>query len=285
MKLLRYGPAGHERPGLLDADGNIRDLSGLLRDIDASTLSGRTLSALRALDPKALPRVEAPVRLGVPWTVGKFIAVGLNYRAHAAEGGMPVPTQPVLFPKWQSCLSGPDDDIVMPHPECKLDWEVELGIVIGTTARNVSKERALDYVAGYCLSNDVSDRHYQFEGGGGQWGKGKGFDTFGPVGPWLVTADEVGDPQALGLWLKVNGETVQNSNTSDMIFDCATIVSHCSQFMTLEPGDLIITGTPQGVGLGMKPPRFLKVGDVVSLGITGLGTQTQRVTAGRGVAS
>jgi 2-keto-4-pentenoate hydratase/2-oxohepta-3-ene-1,7-dioic acid hydratase in catechol pathway len=286
MKLLRYGPRGQERPGLLDAQGKIRDLSGLLDDIDAGTLRPAALAALRGLDPAALPIVPAPVRLGVPWSgVGKFIAVGLNYRAHAAEGGMPVPTQPVLFPKWQSCLGGPDDDIVMPHDACKLDWEVELGIVIGATARGVPKERALDHVAGYCLSNDVSDRHFQFEGGGGQWGKGKGFDTFGPVGPWLVTADEVGDPQALDLWLTVNGQTMQKSNTADMVFDCATIVSHCSQFMTLEPGDLIITGTPQGVGLGMKPPRYLAVGDVVSLGITGLGTQTQKVVARGGRTS
>ena len=209
----------------------------------------------------------------------KFIAVGLNYRAHAAEGGMPVPDQPVLFPKWTSCLSGPDDDIVVPHERCKLDWEVELGIVIGTTARDVPEARALEHVAGYCVSNDVSDRHFQFEGGGGQWGKGKGFDTFGPVGPWLVTVDEVPDPQKLDLWLKVNGETMQHSSTADMVFDCAQLVSHCSRFMTLEPGDLIITGTPQGVGLGMKPPRFLQAGDVVTLGITGLGTQTQRVVA------
>lgn len=196
---------------------------------------------------------------------------------------MPVPEQPVLFPKWTSCLSGPDDDVVVPHERCKLDWEVELGIVIGATARHVSEERALDCVAGYCVANDVSDRHYQFEGGAGQWGKGKGFDTFGPVGPYLVTADEVPDPQALGLWLKVNGETMQESNTSDMVFSCAHLVSHCSRFMTLEPGDLIITGTPQGVGLGMKPPRFLRAGDVVTLGIAGLGTQTQRVVS-RGAA-
>lgn len=280
MKLLRYGPPGQERPGLLDAQGKVRDLSALLRDIDASTLAPRTLAALRALDPQALPLVAAPVRLGVPWTgVGKFIAVGLNYRAHAQEGGMPVPEQPVLFPKWQSCLSGPDDDVAIPYEGCKLDWEVELGIVIGTTARDVPPESALDYVAGYCVANDISDRHYQFEGGGGQWGKGKGFDTFGPVGPSLVTVDEVPDPQALDLWLSVNGQVMQKSNTSDMVFGCASLVSHCSRFMTLQPGDLIITGTPQGVGLGMKPPRFLREGDVVTLGITGLGSQTQRIVS------
>lgn len=278
MKLLRYGAPGQERPGLLDSQGGVRDLSALVRDIDASTLSRDTLAALRAVDPQRLPLVAQPARFGVPWSgVGKFIAVGLNYRAHAAEGGMPVPEQPVLFPKWQSCLSGANDDIVIPHDACKLDWEVELGIVIGATARDVPKERALDYVAGYCVANDVSDRHYQFEGGGGQWGKGKGFDTFGPVGPYLVTSDEVPDPQVLDLWLKVNGETMQNSNTADMVFSCAMLVSHCSRFMTLEPGDLIITGTPQGVGLGMKPPRFLRAGDVVTLGITGLGEQAQRV--------
>lgn len=283
MKLLRFGPSGQERPGLLDAHGNIRDLSALLRDIDAATLSPDTLAALKALDPQALPLAPSPVRLGVPWIgVGKFIAVGLNYRAHAAEGGMPVPDQPVLFPKWLSCLGGANDDVEIPHEACKLDWEVELGIVIGTTARNVPQERALEYVAGYCVANDVSDRHYQFEGGAGQWGKGKGFDTFGPVGPYLVTTDEVPDPQTLDLWLSVNGETMQKSNTSDMVFDCASLVSHCSRFMTLQPGDLIITGTPQGVGMGMKPPRFLREGDVVTLGIAGLGTQTQRIVARRG---
>lgn len=283
MKLLRYGATGQERPGLLDGQGKIRDLSALLHDITPTTLERGTLAALRALDPESLPLVSTPVRLGIPWIgMGKFIAVGLNYRAHAAEGGVPVPDQPVLFPKWTSCLNGPDDDIVVPHARCKLDWEVELGIVIGATTRNVSEDSALEYVAGYCVANDVSDRHFQFEGGAGQWGKGKGFDTFGPVGPYLVTADEVSDPQALDLWLTVNGETMQRSNTADMIFSCAHIVSHCSQFMTLEPGDLIITGTPQGVGLGMKPPRFLRQGDVVSLGITGLGQQTQRVAAAPG---
>jgi 2-keto-4-pentenoate hydratase/2-oxohepta-3-ene-1,7-dioic acid hydratase in catechol pathway len=281
MKLLRHGAYGQERPGLLDAQGNVRDLSVLLRDIDGTTLARDTLAALRALDAQALPLVPAPVRLGVPWTgVGKFIAVGLNYRAHAAEGGMPVPEQPVLFPKWTSCLGGADDDVVIPYEGCKLDWEVELGIVIGATARNVPEERALEHVAGYCVANDVSDRHYQFEGGAGQWGKGKGFDTFGPVGPWLVTADEIPDPQALDLWLSVNGETRQKSNTADMVFGCAALVSHCSRFMTLEPGDLIITGTPQGVGMGMKPPRFLRAGDVVTLGIAGLGSQTQRIVSG-----
>lgn len=280
MKLLRYGPIGHERPGILDDHGNIRDLFGLLPDIDASRLAPAALAALRTVDVNALPRVEGEVRLGTPWTgLRKFIAIGLNYRAHAEEGGVPVPDQPVIFPKWTSCVSGPNDAIVMPYAECKLDWEAELGIVIGSTARHVPEDQALQYVAGYCVANDVSDRHYQFEGGAGQWGKGKGFDTFGPVGPWLVTADEVPDPQALDIWLTVNGETMQRSSTADMVFSCAHLVSHCSRFMTLEPGDLIITGTPQGVGLGMKPPRFLQVGEVVSVGISGLGEQSQRVIA------
>lgn len=280
MKLLRYGQPGEERPGALDADGNIRALHALLPDIDARTLNPATLAALKAIDLNALPIVEQPVRLGAPWAgMRKFIAIGLNYRAHAAEGGMPVPDQPILFPKWTSCVGGPDDPIVVPHKDCKLDWEVELGIVVGQTARKVSQADALQYVAGYCVANDVSDRHFQFEGGAGQWGKGKGFDTFGPIGPWLVTSDEVPNPQALELWLSVNDEEMQRSNTADMIFSCAELVSHCSQFMTLEPGDLIITGTPAGVGMGMQPPRFLKPGDTVTLGVTGLGVQTQRVVA------
>ncbi len=280
MKLLRYGPPGDEQPGALDADGNIRALSALLPDITAHALNPDTLAALAALDLTKLPLVDPTVRLGAPWTgVRKFIAVGLNYRAHAQESGMPIPDQPVLFPKWTSCLSGPNDPIVVPHDHCKLDWEVELGIVIGRTARNVTVGDALEYVAGYCTANDVSDRHYQFEGGASQWGKGKGFDTFGPVGPWLVTRDEVPDPQALDLWLAVNGEEMQRSNTADMIFSCAELISHCSQFMTLEAGDLIITGTPSGVGMARNPPRFLKPGDVVTLGVAGLGEQTQQVIA------
>jgi len=271
---------------MLDAQGGVRDLSGLLRDIDAAALQPEALAVLRALDPLSLPLVPAPVRLGVPWSgLKKFIAVGLNYRAHAAEGGIPVPEQPVLFPKWTSCLSGPDDDVIIPHPACKLDWEVELGIVIGRRTRHVAEEEALGCVAGYCVANDVSDRHFQFEGGAGQWGKGKGFDTFGPVGPHLVTADEVPDPQALELWLDVNGQRMQHSSTADMIFSCAHLVSHCSRFMTLEPGDLIITGTPQGVGLGMKPPRFLRAGEVVTLGISGLGSQSQRIVESAHTAS
>jgi 2-keto-4-pentenoate hydratase/2-oxohepta-3-ene-1,7-dioic acid hydratase in catechol pathway len=281
MKLLRHGPLGAERPAVLDVHGNVRDLSAVVEDITPLTLGRDGLRALASINTEDLPVVERPGRFGVPWTgLRKFIAIGLNYRAHAAESGVPVPAEPVLFPKWSSCLSGPHDPIVMPYEGCKLDWEVELGIVIGQRAQGVSVDIALDHVAGYCLANDVSDRHYQFEGGAGQWGKGKGFDSFGPVGPYLVTADEVGDPQRLAIWLDVNGQRVQESNTADMIFSCAEIVSHCSQFMTLEPGDLIITGTPQGVGLGMKPPRYLKVGDEVALGIAGLGEQRQKVIAG-----
>lgn len=278
MKLLRYGPRGQERPALLDDEGAIRDLGDLLPDIDAGTLRPATLAALRAVNPGMLPRIDGPVRIGMPWSgMQKFVAVGLNYREHAQEAKVPLPDQPVLFPKWVSCVNGPDDDIVMPYPACKLDWEVELGVVIGSRGRNIDEREALGHVAGYCLANDVSDRHFQFEGGARQWGKGKGFDSFGPVGPWLVTTDEIPNPQGLEIWLKVNGETMQRSNTKDMVFGCAQIVSHCSRFMTLEPGDLIITGTPAGVGLGMTPPRFLKPGDVVTLGITGLGIQTQRV--------
>jgi 2-keto-4-pentenoate hydratase/2-oxohepta-3-ene-1,7-dioic acid hydratase in catechol pathway len=265
---------------MLDDEGRIRDLGDLIPDIDPERLRPAALHALRAIDPRHLPLVDSGTRLGTPWRgMGQFIAVGLNYRAHAAETKSPIPDQPVLFAKWLSCLSGPDDDIIYPHDACMLDWEVELGIVIGSTARRVSEPDALKHVAGYCLSNDVSDRYFQKNGGAGQWGKGKGFESFGPVGPYLVTAEEIPDVQNLDLWLSVNGVQMQRSNTSDMIFSCAKIVSHCSLFMTLEPGDLIITGTPQGVGWGMNPPVFLKPGDLVRLGIDGLGTQTQRVVA------
>lgn len=280
MKLLRYGAAGEERPGLLDPAGRIRDLGDLVADITPQVLAPAMLDQLRRADPRDLPLVAAPVRLGPPLAgVGKFLAVGLNYRQHAVESGMPIPDQPILFPKWTSCISGPSDDVRIPHDACLLDWEVELGIVIGSRARQVPVAEAGRHIAGYLLANDISDRHYQFHGGAGQWGKGKGFDGFGPIGPYLVTADEVGDPQALDLWLEVNGERVQQGSTSDMIFGCAELVSHCSQFMTLEAGDLIITGTPQGVGMGMKPPRYLAGGDVVTLGITGLGAQSQRIRA------
>lgn len=281
MKLLRYGPRGQEKPGMLDCEGRIRDLSGLLEDISPRILSPGALEVLRAIDPERLPKVEGSPRLGVPWSgISKYVAVGLNYRAHAKETGMRPPPEPILFPKWTSCLSGPFDDIIKPSDSTKLDWEAELGMVIGSRARNVSEEEALAHVAGYCIANDVSERMYQIERSGGQWGKGKGFDSFGPVGPYLATSDEIADPQNLDIGLTVNGETMQKGNTSDMIFSCAQLVSYCSRVMTLEPGDLIITGTPPGVGMGLTPPRFLEVGDVIELGISGLGTQRQRVVSG-----
>lgn len=278
MRLLRHGLPGQEKPGMLDSQGNVRDLSGLLRDITPDTLAPESLAALGAIDPDRLPRVDAGTRLGVPvGGVRKFIAIGLNYHDHARESGLPVPAEPVLFPKWSSCLSGANDPIVPPPDFCKLDWEVELALVVGRQARNVDEAAALSYLAGYSVANDVSERSYQMERGGGQWGKGKGFDSFGPVGPYLVTTDEVPDPQNLNLWLDVNGERMQTGSTSLMIFSCAYLVSYCSRLMTLEPGDIIITGTPPGVGMGMKPPRFLQAGDVVELGIEGLGSQRQVV--------
>ncbi len=278
MKLLRYGPPGQEKPGMLDDDGRIRDLSGLLNDITGKILSPDALSALRAIDPQRLPTVGGASRLGVPWNgMSKFVAIGLNYHDHAREAGMRVPVEPTLFPKWLSCLCGPNDDTVQPPESTKLDWEVELGIVIGRQARNVSEADALQFIAGYCVANDVSERAFQLDRSGGQWGKGKGFDTFGPVGPYMVTADEVDDPQNLDLWLDVNGERKQTGNTSNMVFSCAYLVSYCSRIMTLEPGDLILTGTPPGVGMGFKPPQYLKPGDVVELGISGLGQQRHLV--------
>lgn len=281
MKLLRYGPAGQEKPGVLADDGSLRDLSALLPELGPAQLAPAALAALRALDPLQLPEVEGSPRMGLPFTgTRKFIAIGLNYHDHAEESGQPIPREPVVFCKWVSCLGGPNDDIVQPPDSTMLDWEVEIAIVIGSTARRVAEADALAHVAGYCVANDVSERHFQLMHDGGQWDKGKGFDSFGPVGPWLVTADEVGDPQGLDLWLKVNGQTMQNGNTAKMIFGCAQLVSYCSHLMTLEPGDIITTGTPAGVGLGMKPPLFLKPGDVVELGITGLGVQSQRVVAG-----
>jgi 2-keto-4-pentenoate hydratase/2-oxohepta-3-ene-1,7-dioic acid hydratase in catechol pathway len=283
MKLLRYGLRGQEKPGMLDADGGIRDLSGLLDDIGPRALSPAGRRVLAALDPARLPLVEGAPRLGIPWSgASKIVAIGLNYHDHALEAGLPIPNEPVMFTKWLSCLNGPDDDVLEPLEATRLDWEVELGIVIGTRASNVAQAQALDYVAGYCVANDVTDRAFQMERSGGQWSKGKGFDTFGPVGPWLVTADEVPDPQALGLWLDVNGERMQTGHTSKMIFGCAQLVSYCSRMMTLEPGDLIVTGTPPGVGMGMKPPRYLKVGDVMTLGIDGLGRQSQRLVGRTG---
>ncbi|MET0962380.1 MAG: fumarylacetoacetate hydrolase family protein [Noviherbaspirillum sp.] len=277
MKLLRYGPAGQEKPGLLDVDGNIRDLSGVVDDLDGQALAPSRLAQLAGIDPATLPVVSGPQRIGQPVAnIGKFVAIGLNYTDHAKEANMAIPTEPVVFMKAISCLCGPSDDVIMPRDAIKLDWEVEIGIVIGAKAQYVSVADALDHVAGYCVVNDVSERHFQLERGG-SWDKGKSFDTFGPVGPWLVTKDEVGDVQDLDIWLDVNGERMQTGNTRTMIFDCAKIVSYLSECMTLMPGDLIITGTPPGVGLGMKPPRFLKVGDVMTLGIDKLGEQRQQV--------
>jgi 2-keto-4-pentenoate hydratase/2-oxohepta-3-ene-1,7-dioic acid hydratase in catechol pathway len=279
MKLLRHGPLGGEKPGLMAADGTIRDLSGAIGDIDAARLSAGGLAEIAALDPMSLPVVDAGVRLGCPVaSVKKFIAIGLNFSDHAAESGLPVPNEPVVFMKATSCIVGPNDDVMLPKDSLKTDWEVELGIVIGTTARHVSEDKALDHVAGYALVHDVSEREFQIERGG-TWDKGKGCDTFGPIGPWLVTKDEVGDVQALGMWLDVNGTRKQTGTTATMIFSAAHIVSYVSRFMTLEPGDVITTGTPPGVGMGMKPPQYLKAGDVVTLGIDKLGSQRQDVVS------
>ena len=280
MKLLRYGPAGQEKPGLIDGEGRLRDLSSHVPDIDARCLGADGLARLAALAPESLPRVEGEPRLGVPVAgIGKFIAIGLNYADHAAESNLPIPSEPVVFTKAISSLNGPNDPVMLPKDSVKGDWEVELGIVIGRRAAYVSEEEALTHVAGYCLVNDVSEREYQIERGG-TWDKGKGCDTFGPVGPWLVTSDEVGDPQALDLWLDVNGTRMQTGNTRTMIFSCAHIVSYVSRFMTLMPGDVITTGTPPGVGMGVKPnPVYLKPGDVMTLGIEKLGQQRQDVRA------
>ncbi len=280
MKLLRHGPTGQERPGLLDAEGKIRDLSGKIDDIDGDKLSPAKLKELAAIDPGTLPVVEGNPRLGAPVArIGKFIAVGLNFSDHAAESGLPVPQEPVVFTKAISSITGPNDNVTIPRGSKKTDWEVELGVVIGTRASYVTKDNALAHVAGYVVVNDVSEREYQIERGG-TWDKGKGCDTFGPIGPWLVTADEVGDVQNLSMWLDVNGERKQTGTTSTMIFDVATLVSYISEFMTLMPGDVITTGTPPGVGMGMKPePQYLKAGDVVRLGIEKLGEQQQTFVA------
>jgi 2-keto-4-pentenoate hydratase/2-oxohepta-3-ene-1,7-dioic acid hydratase in catechol pathway len=268
---------GQERPGLLDAAGGIRELSGEVADIGGDAISPSELARLAQLDVVALPRVAGTPRLGPPVAgVSKFVAIGLNYTDHAREAGMPIPTEPVVFMKAPSCICGPDDDVVQPLHSIKLDWEVEIAIVIGATAQYVSVAEAPSFIAGYCIANDVSERHYQLERGG-QWDKGKGFDTFGPIGPWLVTPDEIPDVQALNLWLDVNGERMQSGNTGTMIFSCAQLVSYVSECMTLNPGDIITTGTPPGVGMGRKPPRYLKPGDVMTLGIEGLGRQRQRV--------
>lgn len=278
MKLVRYGKPGKERPGLIDADGVLRDLSELVDDIGPEQLAPKMLARLARRKPATLPAVRGKPRLGPPVRgVGKFVAIGLNYSDHAAESGMPPPKEPIVFMKATSCIVGPNDDVMLPKNSKKSDWEVELGIVIGTEARYVSKREALDFVAGYVLVNDVSEREYQLERGP-QWDKGKGCDTFGPIGPWLATADEIANPQRLGMWLDVNGVRCQTGNTRTMIFDCATLVSYVSQFMTLKPGDIITTGTPPGVGMGMKPePQFLNAGDVMTLGIEGLGEQRQQV--------
>lgn len=281
MKLLRFGPKGQEKPGILDARGVVRDLSGVIDDLTPEQLSPAGLTRLRALDLTALPEVAAPGRLGTPFTgLRQFIGVGLNYSDHAAEANLPIPGEPILFAKWNHCFSGPNDPIVMPKDSRKTDWEVELGVVIGTRARYVPLEDALRHVAGYCVVNDVSEREFQMERGG-TWDKGKGCDTFGPVGPWLVSADEIPDPQNLGLWLDVNGKRFQTGNTAHMIFGVAFLIHYMSQVMTLNPGDLIATGTPPGVGMGCKPPVFLREGDVVRLGIDGLGEQQQSVHAWR----
>ncbi|MCC4295677.1 fumarylacetoacetate hydrolase family protein [Brevundimonas aurantiaca] len=280
MKLLRYGPRGQEKPGLLDANGRIRDLSGVVADITPDQLWGEGLAALKATDPERLPLVEGQPRYGVPVNgVRKFIAIGLNFADHAEESNLPIPSEPVVFAKAVSCLQGPNDTVVIPRGSEKTDWEVELGIVIGKRASYVEQADALDHVAGYVLINDVSERAFQTERGG-TWDKGKGCDTFGPVGPWIVTPDEVGDVQNLDMWLDLNGKRMQTGNTRTMIFGVAEIVSYVSQFMTLEPGDLITTGTPPGVGLGQKPePFYLKAGDVMELGIDKLGSQRQAVVA------
>ncbi|HEY0297265.1 MAG TPA: fumarylacetoacetate hydrolase family protein [Bordetella sp.] len=275
MKLVRYGSPGQEKPGLIDAQGALRDLSGHLADIDGAALSPTVLAALAGIAPDSLPRVDGAVRYGCPVAgIGKIVCIGLNYADHAAEAGLAVPTEPVVFLKPSSSLSGPNDPVTIPRGSVKTDWEVELGVVIGRKASYVEESEALGYVAGYTLVNDVSEREYQIERGG-QWDKGKGCDTFCPVGPWLVTADAVPDPQALPLWLEVNGKRYQDGNTRTMVFGVKTLVSYVSRFMSLMPGDIISTGTPPGVGMGQKPPVFLKAGDVMRLGIDGLGEQRQ----------
>jgi 2-keto-4-pentenoate hydratase/2-oxohepta-3-ene-1,7-dioic acid hydratase in catechol pathway len=279
MKLVRYGPPGREKPGLIDDEGKLRDLSRKVKDIDGESLSPASLTALRKVNVSRLPAVKGRPRIGpCVGSVGKFVAIGLNFVDHAKETGSPIPENPIVFYKATTSISGPNDPIMLPKDSTNTDWEVELAVVIGRRARYVEEKDALRYVAGYCICNDVSEREYQLKKGGSQWNKGKGCDTFGPLGPWLVTADEIRDPQNLGMWLKVNGQTKQNGSTSTMIFSVAQLVADVSRYMTLEPGDVITTGTPPGVGMGMKPePQFLKAGDVVELGIEGLGSQTQKV--------
>ncbi|HZH52067.1 MAG TPA: fumarylacetoacetate hydrolase family protein [Microvirga sp.] len=279
MKLVRFGEAGREKPGLVDANGRIRDASGILPDITGHTLGSDSLTRLSRVDPASLPAAPEGQRLGpCVGNVRNFIAIGLNYADHAAETGAAIPAEPIVFNKAPSCIVGPNDDVILPRGSQKTDWEVELAIVIGERASYVGANEALDFVAGYCVCNDVSEREYQLERGG-TWTKGKGCPTFGPLGPWLVTKDEIPDPQNLSMWLDVNGERMQTGSTKTMIFNVAQIVSYVSHFMILEPGDVITTGTPPGVGMGMKPARFLKAGDVMTLGIEGLGEQRQRVVA------
>lgn len=277
MKLLRYGPAGNERPGIVDASGKTRDLSGIIADITPDVLSTDSLAKLRAIDVNTLPIVGEGERIGVPVAgIRKFVAIGTNYADHAIEANLPIPTEPVVFTKAISCLNGPNDDVMLPEHIGRGDWEVELGIVMGRTARCVSEQEAASCIAGFVLVNDVSDREFQFDHGQ-TWDKGKGFDTFGPVGPWLVTADEIADPQNIDLWLDLNGKRMQTGNTRTMIFNCAQIVSYVSRLNTLWAGDLITTGTPPGVGMGQKPPVHLKAGNVMSVGSPQLGRQQQRV--------
>jgi 2-keto-4-pentenoate hydratase/2-oxohepta-3-ene-1,7-dioic acid hydratase in catechol pathway len=277
MKLLRYGAKGREKPGLLDDEGRIRDLSSVVQDISGDSIGPKSLARIRKMKPESLPLVRGNPRIGAPVAdPQKFIAIGLNYSDHAAESNLQVPPEPVVFTKQVSCLSGPYDDVTIPPKSKKSDWEVELGIIIGSRAKNIAKKDAAAAIAGYCTINDLSEREFQAERSG-QWTKGKSYDTFGPVGPWLVTADEVKDPQKLHLWLEVNGKRVQNGSTATMVFGVYHIVAYLSQFFTLMPGDIITTGTPPGVGMGMKPPRYLKPGDVMRLGIDGLGEQQQTV--------
>jgi 2,4-diketo-3-deoxy-L-fuconate hydrolase len=284
MKLVRYGPPGKEKPGLIDAEGKLRDLSRKVKDIDAAALAPAELTKLRKLDPKKLPQVKGRPRLGpCVATPPKFVAIGLNYVDHAKESGNPIPENPVVFFKAGTCIVGANDNIMLPPGSTHTDWEVELGVVIGRTARHVERKDAMKHVAGYCIVNDVSEREYQMKRSATQWSKGKGCDTFGPVGPWLVTADEVVDPQDLDMWLDVNGARRQTGNTRTMIFGVADLVADVSRYMTLLPGDIITTGTPPGVGMGMKPePQYLKPGDVVTLGIAGLGEQRQNVVTYKG---
>ncbi|MBN9252159.1 MAG: fumarylacetoacetate hydrolase family protein [Mesorhizobium sp.] len=279
MKLLRYGETGSEKPGLLDADGKIRDLSGHVADIGGKAIEPASLAALAKLDPKTLPAVTGDPRIGpCVANVGKFICIGLHYSDPAAETGSAVPSEPIVFMKANSAIIGPNDDVLIPRGSEKTDWEVELAIVIGKSAKYVSEADALDYVAGYCVAHDVSERAFQVERKG-QWTKGKSCDTFGPIGPWLVTKDEVANPQDLGMWLKVNGETMQDGTTRTMVYGVSYLVSYLSQFMSLHPGDVIATGTPPGVGMGKKPPRYLEAGDMVELSVQGLGTQKQTFRA------